>query len=270
MDIYQQEKEIQDKVSSAYDSVYGSLIAYDSRWGLLCDYVEHYCDQSSVILEIGCGTASFLKHMKQRGYQNLIGCDLSPETILEARKKVHGVRLDVANMISLPYEPCSIDTAVFMGSLHHLPLSDVEKAISEAKRVLREGGIMIIADANKDFDSFKSGFLIRVLRKIFNIKNSRIRKKTWQFDPHDSSNYTAEHTHKSKIDYINSTMSSGDLSLIDETLNEHFVVQFEGCLFKDKIIDRLFYKLLSFLDRILPLLPQSQLLITFRKNFTQS
>ena len=80
-------------------------------------------------------------------------------------------------MISLPYESCSVDTAIFMGSLHHLPLSDVEKAISEAERVLRDGGIMIIADANKDFDSFKSFFLIRVLRKLFNMKNSSIRKK---------------------------------------------------------------------------------------------
>ena len=64
-------------------------------------------------------------------------------------------------------------------------------------------------------------------------------------------------------------MSSGGFTLVDETLNEHFIVQFEGCLFKDKLIDRLFYKMLSFLDRALCLLPQSQLLLTFKKNITK-
>lgn len=265
MDIYEQEKEIQDKVSEKYDSVYGNLIAYESRWVGLCEFVERFSDHESSILEIGCGTATFLENLEKRGFANLLGCDLSPETLAVAKDKVKSAHFEVANMIALPYESNSLDVVIFMGSLHHLPFNDIQKAVREASRVVKVGGTMIIADANQEFDCHKSSILVRMIRKSFSLKNYFLRKKLWKFDPHDPKNYTSEHTHKSMIDYINISLSASHFQLADKKLSEHFTVQFEGCLFKQSLIDRVFYRFLASIDTLVPLTPQAQLLLAFEK-----
>jgi ubiquinone/menaquinone biosynthesis C-methylase UbiE len=265
MDIYEQEKNIQDDISQAYDSVYRNLIAYESRWDDLCLYLARYSSEDSKLLEIGCGTATLLENLERRGYQKLLGCDLSPATLEVARAKVKSADFKVANMISLPYNSNSIDLAIFMGSLHHLPFGDIQEALKEASRVIKPGGVMIIADSNQEFDYHKPHILTRFLRKLFSIKNSKLRKKLWKFNPDDPDNYTSEHTHKSMIDYINMTLGTGDFTLVNKELSEHFTVQFEGCLFKQSIVDRLFYRLLSLLDNKLPLTPQAALLLAFQR-----
>jgi ubiquinone/menaquinone biosynthesis C-methylase UbiE len=140
LDSYSREKEISDRTAAAYDSVYGSLIAYARRWSRLCEKIGRYCRKDAMILEIGCGTATFLEAMEKRGFRNLHGCDLSPECLKIAQEKVGGAKFETANMIALPYADGMFDLVVFMGSLHHLPHKDISRAIAESSRVLRGGG----------------------------------------------------------------------------------------------------------------------------------
>lgn len=265
MNIYQEEKEIQNRVASAYDSVYRNLIVYEDRWDYLCKNIEKFVSKESKILEIGCGTATFLSYMSARGYKNLYGIDLSEEAIKVAISKVPDAKFQVGNMINLPYENESFDMVVFMGSLHHLPYSDISIAINEAQRCLLRGGVMVIADSNKEFDSFKPMFLIKVLRKLISIKNYYLKRKLWKFNPSDSANYTSEHMHKSRTDYINLSMINGSFILKKELLNEHFIVQFEGVLFKKSLFDKILFFLLKKLDSYFPLNPQAQLLQFYEK-----
>lgn len=139
MNIYKEEKEIQDKVASAYDSVYGSLIAYEDRWSYICEQIGSVTNQNDKFLEIGCGTATLLKHLSNIGFQNLHGFDLSDEAIIEAKNKVPNASFKVANMIDMPYNDNEFDVVIFNGSLHHVPKDDISLAIKESCRILRGG-----------------------------------------------------------------------------------------------------------------------------------
>ena len=163
--IYNQEEEIQDKVASAYDSVYGSLIAYEDRWGKICEQIKEKSQVDDKILEIGCGTATLLKHLKDLGFSELNGCDLSTEAIKEAKTKIPNAHFKVANMIDMPYKNDKFNIIIFNGSLHHLPFEDIVIAIEESYRILKKDGFMIIADANDEFDCFKPLLITKIFRK---------------------------------------------------------------------------------------------------------
>ena len=65
------EKEIQNKTAFHYDSVYGSLIVYKKRWNTMYKLLVDYLKKSDSILELGCGTASFLNLLEKKGYNYL-------------------------------------------------------------------------------------------------------------------------------------------------------------------------------------------------------
>jgi hypothetical protein len=97
------------------------------------------------------------------------------------------------------------------------------------------------------------------------MKNLSSIKRFWKFDPNDKSLYTEHHVNKSRIEYINMVMGRGCLELLEEAQAEHFVTQFEGVLLDRSRMDRLIFGFLRFLDEKFPLLPQSQLLLFFKK-----
>ena len=265
MNIYKEEREIQNRIANEYDSVYESLVAYSKRWNTIVDVFSGICTKNDRILEIGCGTGTFLKNLEKVGFNNLMGCDLAELVIDVAKEKVKSANFSVGNMIDLPYENDSFDVVTFMGSLHHLPFNDIKLAIAQASRILRKGGLMVIADANSEMDDFKHYFPVKVIRKLFTLKNTPLRKKLWKFNPDQEENYTEEHIHKSKIDYINFSLRDGSFTYIEEILYEHFVFLFEGCLFSKSTFDRIIYYFLKLLDKFIPLSPKAQLILIFKK-----
>lgn len=265
-DIYQEEACIQDSVAAAYDSVYENLLAYTARWDHLCNIVDIYVSSANArILEIGCGTATFLHHLSARGRTSLYGCDLSEMVLEVAQKKVPNGMFRQANMLSMPYENEYFDVVVFMGSLHHVPTEDIEIAFEEAKRVLRPNGVLMVADSNSEYDDFIPMLMTKIFRRVLYYKNYFLMKKRFKFDPHDSANYSQAHAHKSRIDYINMALKTDCLQLLREYQNEHFVIQFEGVLMRESAFDNLVYKILSLMDHCFPLRPMAQLVLVFRK-----
>jgi ubiquinone/menaquinone biosynthesis C-methylase UbiE len=100
------------------------------------------------VLDVGCGTGRLLESAAQRwSGARLTGIDPSEAMVAEARRKHEGdarFTFTVAGASDLPLEPSSFDTAFSTMSFHHW--GDQASGIREVARVLRPGGLFVLAD----------------------------------------------------------------------------------------------------------------------------
>ena len=102
------------------------------------------------IIDIGGGPGYYSLWLKSKGH-NVHLIDLSPENIelakgneIESNIKLDSI--EAGDATDLPYENDQFDVALLLGPLYHLiERKDRIEALSEAKRVLKPGGILICA-----------------------------------------------------------------------------------------------------------------------------
>ncbi len=112
------------------------------------------------ILDIGCGTGEFSGLFNKESYT---GIDINKEYInfAKTKKKKNFLVMDATD---LKFEDETFDAILVMAILHHLELAGVEKVLSEAKRVLKPNGkILILEDAKLEG---KDGILTKLVQKF--------------------------------------------------------------------------------------------------------
>lgn len=105
------------------------------------------CQQATGdVLEVAVGTGLNLRHYPDD--VRLTGIDLSPEMLAQARARTDAapaaLTLDTGNAQSLDFADESFDTVLCAFSLCAVP--DDRAALSEMWRVLRPGGMLLLAD----------------------------------------------------------------------------------------------------------------------------
>lgn len=149
--------------------------------------ISNFFDLSSKkkILDIGCGPGEFAKLFNNLDYH---GIDISDIYIKYASKNNKG-NFQVMDATDLKFPNNSFDYILIMAILHHLDDRAMNKVLSEAKRVLRPGGkLLIMEDANvvelenlfvKFFQKFDYGDFIRTpkeyqeaISKVFTISQA--------------------------------------------------------------------------------------------------
>lgn len=97
-------------------------------------------------LEIGCGTGRVTRHLSNiLSNSSLVASDINPEMIAVAKEKLRNRNIDwkIIDAEKLPVESDSVDLVVcYFG---YMFVRDKAKAFSEALRVLRKGGMLLIA-----------------------------------------------------------------------------------------------------------------------------
>lgn len=118
------------------------------------------------ILEIGCGNAYFLSRVLDCGFRSYLGIDTSDDMIRRNRERfertgnIPSVRFDVGDVETLDSVPAGgFDVIVSYWCLHHL--EHPEKAIRLAHASLREGGMLLAFEGNREPD--------RVEANLYNI-----------------------------------------------------------------------------------------------------
>lgn len=96
-------------------------------------------------LELGCGTGWVHEVLDMRGSRRrLIGLDISMGMLRHAhRKKMTVLRGDASR---LPFAANCFDGVLAKGVLHHLP--DMTSAVEEIARILKPGGMAVLAEPN--------------------------------------------------------------------------------------------------------------------------
>ena len=97
------------------------------------------------LLDVGCGTGFLIDILARQRAVRYCGVDLSDEMIRVAKgKAIQGAEFIVGSADSLPYPDESFEVVTCSQSFHHYPYP--VKAMQEAWRVLKPGGLYILSD----------------------------------------------------------------------------------------------------------------------------
>lgn len=110
-----------------------------------------YCEGKDV-LEVACGTGQGLGYLSRLA-KSLQAGDYS-EDILRLARKHYGSRLSLKQFDAqdMPFEDNSMDVIILFEAIYYLP--SAERFVGECRRILRHGGKVLIATANKDLYDF--------------------------------------------------------------------------------------------------------------------
>lgn len=104
------------------------------------------------VLEVACGSGPGLGVIA-RVARSLVAGDISDDILARARRH-YGDRIDIRRMDaqSLPFKDGTIDVIIIFEALYYI--QDPSAFISECRRVLRDGGLVLVSNANKDLSDF--------------------------------------------------------------------------------------------------------------------
>lgn len=133
------------------------------------EIISRYLDSDKKrIIDIGGGVGYYSFWLKEKGFDiSLI--DISPKNIELAKEKLINEhlkldRIEVGDATNLKIADEQFDIALLLGPLYHLTNKDLRiKALEEAKRVLKPGGILICAIISRYaslFDGFNRDLIL--------------------------------------------------------------------------------------------------------------
>jgi SAM-dependent methyltransferase len=104
------------------------------------------------VVDIGCGGGGLVRDLAALGARP-IGIEISEEQLASARARDggSGARYLIGRGEALPLSDGSMDVAVFMRTLHHVP---PEASLRESRRVLRPDGAVYVAEPLAEGDFF--------------------------------------------------------------------------------------------------------------------
>ena len=113
-----------------------------------CDDITLYLDNISydMLLDIGCGTGWLLNKLSSKRVAKFYGMDISENMLQVAKNKnIANAKFSLGSADKLPYKDNTFDVVTCVQSFHHYP--DSKKAMNEAYRVLKKGGLYILSDS---------------------------------------------------------------------------------------------------------------------------
>ncbi len=117
-------------------------------------------DKSKRVLDIGAGTGAYSVYLDKEGYK-VDAVELVKHNIDVFKKKGSGVNIIQGNALDLNmFEDNTFDITLLFGPMYHL-LKEEEKlkALSEAKRVTKKGGTILVSYYMNDYAVLTYGFL---------------------------------------------------------------------------------------------------------------
>lgn len=122
----------------------------------LIDRIQTAVTNGDAVLEVGCGGGQFALRLIERlpGIR-VTGVDLSAEQLSRAAARanrlspeaIERVGFREASALDLPFSDRSFDIAVSIASIKHWP--DRQRGVREMVRVLKEGGLLLIAETDR-------------------------------------------------------------------------------------------------------------------------
>src|SRR3989344_1723837 len=121
------------------------------------ELIKKDINKNDKIIEIGCGSGNLLKHLE---CDNISGVDISPLMIEECKKILPKGKFLTGDAEKLQFKDNAFDKVIISEVLYYL--LDLNKAISEAFRVLKKDGLLLITSLNKKYNFVRT--FVKVLK----------------------------------------------------------------------------------------------------------
>ena len=144
-DFVELSKEWFNKQAPVYDDT--NTILYSKYGKISCENIFEFLKDKKYtkLLDIGCGTGYLIDMLAKVHEAEYTGVDLSPEMIKQANnKKIKNAKFIEGRSDEIPFDDNTFDIITCSQSFHHYP--DTDKAMQEARRVLKPGGLYILSD----------------------------------------------------------------------------------------------------------------------------
>lgn len=115
-------------------------------WSMVASYLA----PGSRVIDMGCGDGTNAAFLAAKGV-SVVGVDFSRRLVQRGQERYPELKgaLFEGNALNLQFPDAQFDAAVMTGVLHHIySRKDQETAMSEALRVVRKGGCLIIRESN--------------------------------------------------------------------------------------------------------------------------
>ncbi|WP_413577935.1 bifunctional 2-polyprenyl-6-hydroxyphenol methylase/3-demethylubiquinol 3-O-methyltransferase UbiG [Bdellovibrio sp. HCB290] len=115
----------------------------------ILEAIQKHIGPSAQILDMGCG-GGFLSNDLAAAGHHVAGIDLSDSSlkVAESRDHTHSVKYQVGDVYQVPFPDQSFDVACAMDLLEHV--SEPQRVLAEASRILRPGGLFFFNTFNKN------------------------------------------------------------------------------------------------------------------------
>ncbi|MBG0790203.1 MAG: class I SAM-dependent methyltransferase [Desulfovibrionaceae bacterium] len=118
----------------------------------------------TTVADLCCGTG-MLAGLAARTGMDATGVDLSPAMLGVAARK-QPARFIRADAAALPLRDHVFDGATISFALHEKPLDTALAILSEARRIVRPGGLVVVADYRADGQGWWAGSAIRLIERM--------------------------------------------------------------------------------------------------------
>ncbi|MBI5653111.1 MAG: methyltransferase domain-containing protein [Chloroflexi bacterium] len=124
----------------------------------------------SRVLDLGCGTGTLTVLIKQiHSDAQVVGVDGDPTVLAIARAKAVRQNVSITFAEGMAFQLAdrdhSFDRVVSSLMMHHLATADKQRALSEALRVLKPGGELLIVDFAQP-DNFVAAAIATIMRRF--------------------------------------------------------------------------------------------------------
>lgn len=133
-------------------------------------YIEKYLKPGAKIIEIGAGTGRYSLALAEKGY-DVTAVDLTPKNVEIMKRKVkpnHKIEIYEGNACDLSaFKNDSYDIVLLLGPMYHLfTEGDKHKALGEAVRIAKKGGVIFASYCNNDTTIYKFFYTGRILKYV--------------------------------------------------------------------------------------------------------
>lgn len=173
------------------------------------------------ILEGGCGLAPYLIRLRQLGY-DVEGIDYNEGPVRKVLQYDPSLPIQVGDVSAIPYPDGTFGGYLSLGVIEHFS-EGPQKAIREACRVLKKGGVFVVAVP-------RNHLFMRIMTPVYFLKGLKFLRRLFR-RPED--NHYWEHYFK-KEELVKILEEEGfEVREIHPVDHSHALVSFSG-LFRDK------------------------------------